>query len=256
MKWFRMLGLYFERTFEYRLRSLVWILIPITNNSVLILFWAAAGNRSVTISTYYILMTLVGLITTSHTEYEVAEIDIKQGGLTNYLTKPISYFRIQLLSEIPYRILHGLYAFVLMGGFLFFIPGVLHITLNPIHIPLVILIFILGYLISFSFKMGIAYSAFWFKDSRGFFEFIMIIIIIFSGGIMPLPWYPQFMQTISNILPFAYFGYYPVIALQGSLSLFELVRLLLIQSTWFCVLYLFQRYLWNKGMKEYTAIGQ
>lgn len=251
-----MLGLYFERTIEYRLRSLIWILIPITNNITLILFWAGSGNSSSSVSSYYVLMTIVGLITVSHTEYEVAEVDIKQGGLVNYLTKPISYFTIQLISEIPYRVLHGVYALLILGGFIVFIPGLVTSTLNPLYIPLIIIIFVLGYLISYSFKMAMAFSAFWFKDTMGFFELMTIAIIIFSGGIMPIPWYPRFLQTICKILPFSYFGYYPVIALQGALSFFSLMRLILIQGVWFCSLYLLQSYLWKQGMKKFSAVGQ
>lgn len=256
MKWLRMLGLYFERTFEYRLRSLVWILIPITNNMTLILFWAGTGNTSSSVSTYYILMTLVGLLITSHTEYEVAEVDIKQGGLVNYLTKPVSYYFIQLLSETPYRILHGLYAFLILGGFLTFIPGALQLSLNPFHIPLVILILILGLLISFSFKIGMAYTAFWIKDTTGLFEFFTVVMIIFSGGVMPIPWYPIMMQKICNLLPFAYSGYYPVMAVQGGLSLIELLNIITIQGIWLSVLFLLQGYIWKRGMREFSAIGQ
>ena len=256
MKWLRMLGLYFERTFEYRLRSLLWLLNPVINNLTLILFWSGAGLNTPSISSYYILMTIGGLFTSSHVEYEVSEIDIKQGQLVNYLTKPISYYWVNLLSEVPYRALQALYASGIIGVFLIFFPHALMISLTVLHIPLVILIFILGYLISFTFKMCLAYLSFWFKDIRGLNELVTIVIIIFSGGIMPLPWYPQVMQTISNILPFAYSGYYCITALQGSVSLIGLIQILTIQGVWLCVLLHIHNILWRNGIKEFTAMGQ
>jgi ABC-2 type transport system permease protein len=256
MKWLRMLGLYFERTFEYRLRSLIWLLIPITNNFTLILFWTGAGLANSTLTTYYILMTVGGMLMTSHVEFEVSEIDIKQGQLVNYLTKPISYYHTQLLSEIPYRLLQALYTSLIIGVFLLFFPSLLHITLNMLYFPLIVVMFVLGYLISLTFKLSMAYTSFWFTDATGFFEFCTILIIIFSGGIMPITWYPQLIQTISNMLPFAYFGYYPVTALQGSIPLSGLINIILVQGIWLCVLLLVHNALWKNGVKEFTAVGQ
>jgi len=234
----------------------VWLLIPITNNFTLILFWNGAGLNTNAISSYYILMTIGGLLITSHTEYEVSEVDIKQGGLVNYLTKPISYYLTQLLSEIPYRILHAVYASFIIGGILLFLPGLLTLSLNVLYIPLVILIFILGYLISFTFKMSMAYTSFWFKDATGLFELCTIVIIIFSGGVMPLPWYPPIIQAISTILPFAYSGYYCITALQGSVPLSGLFHIILIQGMWLAVLLIIHNILWSQGIKKFTAVGQ
>ena len=256
MKWLRMLGLYFERTFEYRLRSLLWLLNPMVNNLTLILFWSGAGLNTSALSSYYILMTIGGLFTSSHVEYEVSEVDIKQGQLVNYLTKPISYYWVNLLSEVPYRILQSVYAAGIIGVFLIFFPGALRINLNILYIPLVILIFIMGYLLSFTFKMSLAYLSFWFKDIHGLNELVIITIIIFSGGIMPIPWYPQVMQTISTILPFAYSGYYCIISLQGAIPLVGLLSILAIQGAWLCVLLIIHNLLWQNGIKEFTAVGQ
>ncbi|MCX6731278.1 MAG: ABC-2 family transporter protein [Candidatus Roizmanbacteria bacterium] len=256
MRWIRMLSLYFERTFEYRLRSLLWLMLPMINNMTLILFWTGAGMGSSALSTYYILMTIGGLLTTSHVEYEVSEIDIKQGQLVNYLTKPISYYWMNLLNEIPYRVLQMIYATTIIGFFLLFFPRALSITLNMLYFPLVILIFTLGYLLSFTFKMSLSYLAFWFKDIHGLMELVTIVIIIMSGGIMPLPWYPQTLQTISNILPFAYSGYYPVVSLQGVLSLNQMITVITVQGIWLSILLLIHNALWSRGVKEFTAVGQ
>lgn len=256
MKWVRMLGLYFERTFEYRLRSLLWILIPIINNFTTVLFWAGAGLNTSALSTYYILMTIGGSFTTSHVEYDVSEIDIKQGQLVNYLTKPVPYYLVELLSEIPYRVLQAIYSTLIVAALLLFFPKALQITLNFRYIPLVILIFIFGYLLSFATKMCIAYLSFWFKDIQGIFELLSIVMIIFSGGIMPIPWYPHILQTISNILPFAYSGYYTVVALQGSVAIHGLLGILAVQGGWLFVLILIHNALWKRGIKEFTAVGQ
>ena len=256
MKWLRMLGLYFERTFEYRLQSLLWILIPIINNFTVILFWTGAKLNTSSLISYYILMTIGGSFTTSHIEYNVSEIDIKQGQLVNYLTKPISYYWIELLAEIPYRVLQSVYAIIIICGILIFFPGVLKLSVHIFAIPFIICIFILGYLLSFTMKMSFAYLSFWFKDIQAVFELLSIMAIIFSGGIMPIPWYPRILQIVCNILPFAYSGYYTIIPLQGLVALPGILSIILIQCVWLFVLVLVHNFLWRRGIKEFTAVGQ
>jgi len=255
MRWLRMSALYFERTFEYRLRSFLWILIPMSNNLTLILFWSGSAGLDY-VTTYYILMTIGGLFTTSHVEYEVAEVDIKQGELVNSLTKPISYYWINFLGELPYRVLQAIYATILIGIFVLFFHGNLSVVLKPIYIPLVLIIFMLGYFISFTYKLSIAYLSFWFKDLRGFYELMMIFSIIFSGAVMPLEWYPSTIRTLSQMSLFAYSGYYPIIALMKPFVLFDFLSIIFFQCIWLGVLLLLHNYLWKNGIKEFTAVGQ
>lgn len=256
LKWARIIGLHFERTFEYRLKSLLWILIPISNNLTLILFWSGAAVNMSYISTYYVLMTIGGLLLTSHVEYEVAEYDIKQGQLVNYLMKPVSYYWMNFIGELPYRVLQSFYALLIIGTFMIFFRGNLAITLNPWHIPLVIIIFILGYLLSFTFKLSTAYLSFWFTEIRGVYELITITYIVLSGSVMPLQWYPPIIQKITHVLPFAYSAYFPVIALQGAVSLHGLISIIAVQGGWICILMIVHNKMWKEGIKQFTAVGQ
>ncbi|MCX6731980.1 MAG: ABC-2 family transporter protein [Candidatus Roizmanbacteria bacterium] len=227
-----------------------------SNNLTLILFWAGGKEQLNYISTYYILMTIGGLFLTSHVEYEVAEVDIKQGELVNYLTKPISYFWINFIGEIPYRVLQAFYATVLIGAFILLFHGNLAITLRPIYIPFVLIIFTLGYFISFTFKMSISYLSFWFKDMRGFYELTTILAIVFSGAVMPLEWYPQGMRAFAQFLPFAYSNYYPVMTFMKPYGPLDFLGIICIQGAWLCALLLVHQYLWKRGIKEFTAVGQ
>jgi len=256
MKWIRILGLYFEKVFEYKAKSLLWIFIPMANNLTLLLFWKGATEQMNYISTYYILMTVGGLFLTSYIEDDVAEVDIKQGELVNYLTKPISYYWMKLFIEIPYRVMQAIYAALIIGIFIVFFRFNLSLVLRPLYIPLIFIIFTLGYLISFTFKMSIAYLSFWFKDMHGFYELTTIIAIIFSGSVMPLEWYPPIMRSMAHILPFAYSSYYPIMTLIKPFEFIDFLTIICIQSVWLCILLVFHNFLWKQGIKEFTAVGQ
>jgi ABC-2 type transport system permease protein len=201
-------------------------------------------------------MTIGGLLLTSHVEFEVAEYDIKQGQLVNYLMKPVSYYWMNFIGELPYRVLQSFYAIIIIGIFMVFLNGSLVITLNPWHIPLVMLIFILGYSLSFTFKLSSAYLSFWFTEIRGVYELITIAYIVLSGSVMPLEWYPPLVQKITHILPFAYSAYFPVTALQGMVSLKGLISIIAIQCLWLFILMLIHNKMWKEGIKQFTAVGQ
>ncbi|PIY72604.1 hypothetical protein COY87_00095 [Candidatus Roizmanbacteria bacterium CG_4_10_14_0_8_um_filter_33_9] len=264
MRLFRIVSLHLQNIFHHRLRSFVWFLIPLMNNLTVILFWSGAIKNTSqnaawtmsTITTYYFLLTIINSMLNSYIQEDVAEFDIKQGDLVRYLTRPFPYYWIKFIEEIPYRILQGSYGIILIIIFSFFYKNYIIISNKPIIILLSIPIMILALFLSFTLKMNLGLSAFWFKDSRSFFELVTIIIIIFSGGVMPLFLLPQGLQTISSILPFAYTAYFPILSLQGNLSYIQLIRVIGIQCLWLAVFIAINRIMWKYGIKQFTSFGQ
>lgn len=256
--------LHFQQVFHHRLRSLVWFCIPLLNNLTLILFWrgalkntqGAANWTMSAVTTYYFLLTIAGSLLTSHIEEDVALYDIQYGELTRYLTRPFSYYWIKFIEEIPYRILQGFYGVILMILFTLFFGKFIHLSNDIVILGSSLILFVLAFFISFTLKMNLGYSAFWFKDSRGFFELVTIVIIIFSGGIVPLHLLPQAIQQISYILPFAYTAYFPIMALQGQFQILQILQIILAQCIWLAVLVFLNKSLWREGIKQFTSFGQ
>ncbi len=256
--------LHFQQVFQHRLRSLVWFFIPLMNNLTLILFWSGVlaqtnpdpdwNTRSMT--TYYFLLTIAGAMLSSHIEEDVALYDIQYGDLTRYLTRPFPYYWIKFIEEIPYRILQGSYGIILLILFSVYFKNVIQITKDPITIIYASIIAVMAFFLTFTFKMNLGLSAFWFKDSRGFFELFTIILIVCSGGIIPLHLLPQSIQSIMYVLPFAYTAYFPIMAIQGNLSYVQLLYVIGMQGVWIVLFVILNRSLWKRGIYEFTAVGQ
>jgi ABC-2 type transport system permease protein len=264
MSLFNIFFLHLQQVFYHRLRSLVWFFIPLMNNLTLILFWSGALKNTAPvanwnmsyIATYYFLLTIAEALLSSHIEEDVASIDIQQGYLVRYLLRPFPYYWIKCIEEVPYRLLQGSYGVILLVSFSFIFSNLIHISSDPIVLGMSAIIFVLAYFLSYTMKINLGLSAFWFIDSRGFFELFTIILIIFSGGIVPLHLFPAPVQTLSYILPFAYSGYFPIIALQGQLGVMQLFQVMGVQIFWLGCLLLLNRTLWNNGIKQFTAFGQ
>lgn len=262
MRWLRIIGLQFEEILEYKLKSLIWLLMPIMNNLTLILFWTGAvfqkGEQTQlsSLTTYYFLMTICGLFLSSHVEYEVSELHIKRGGLINYLLKPVSYYWMQLFEELPHRVLQATYALLIVGYIALVTKSNLTINIRPETIPIIVCIFIMGYLLSYTIKLSLAFLAFWIKEIGGITELFMIVSIIFSGGLLPIPLYPEVLKNIAHSLPFIYVGYFPVTSVQGIYNAGELFHILGMQLMWYGGIVIVNRIMWFFGLRQFTAVGQ
>jgi ABC-2 type transport system permease protein len=192
----------------------------------------------------------------SHIEEDIAYLDIKEGQLSKYLIKPFSYYWIKFYEEIPYRLLQGIFAIVAFSFFYIFFNTYFRIHLSMTQALLSICIMLAAYFLSFTFKMVIGMIAFWITDIGGVFEILEIILIIFTGNLMPLFLLPQPLSSITLLLPFASMIYYPVMAIEGNLDILHMGMALGQQLIWlgfFLVLYMF---MWNKGVKKFSGVGQ
>lgn len=264
MRYVRLLLLHFQNALEYRSRSFVWFLVSTFDACIFILFWRAAipgdtmvGSWSLSaMASYYFILIILSAMLTSHTEEDVAKEDIQDGLLTQYLMKPFPYYWRKFLEEIPFRILQGVFGVLALLLFLIFFGQFFTVAKDPFVLILAVVVSIIAYLLFFTYKMVIGLTAFWLVDVGGFFQFKEMILLIFAGYVIPLDLLPQPLSAFSYILPFSYMMYFPVVAFQGKLTLFVIFEVIGMQLIWFSFFAIVYRFLWNKGIKQYSAIGQ
>lgn len=265
MRYYRIFLLKFQDVFIHRSRSFVWFIIALLQPVLFLLFWIGklkgaggsfAGWELPAITSYYFLIVVLAPFLMSHVEDDVAHDDIAQGNLVNYLTKPFSYFWYMFLRELPYRVLQGACGAVIFVVLLLFFHNFFIIATSPIQLFLSIFVIILAHMLAYMYKLIIGLLAFWFTDIGGLFQLSEALIFIFAGYILPLPLLPGAMANIAQFLPFAYMIYYPVVALQGGLSLPEVGGVILAQSCWIIILMLIYQFVWSQGIKKFTGVGR
>lgn len=258
----RILLLTSQHVLEYKSRAFVWFLITLLNASLYLLFWRGALGSEGTNTwsfpiavSYYLLLIVVGAFLHVHVDEEVAFDDIQRGGLAKYLTRPFSYFRIKFLEELPWRFIQAIFGAIIFTSII--LLGIkFPLVSTPPQILLALCILILGYILTFIYKMIIGLSAFWMTDYSGLHNMEAITFILLGGFIIPLDLLPSAIRPIALGQPIAYMIYYPVISLQGMLSLDELVRIISTQIIWIVVGALAYQYLWHRGLRRFTAVGQ
>lgn len=262
LRYVRIFLINFQQVLEERLRVFVWFLLSLFSPLLLILFWKGAKTASdtmsfSTISAYYLLLIVGGSLLMSHAEESIALYDIQEGRLATYLLKPFKYFFLVFLSELPYRVLQGVFGIVIIILF----AGIFHIQFPSfvsgiINSILVILLLCGGLVLSHLYKMNLGFIAFWTTDVAGIFQASEMLLFIFAGYIVPLSLYPTPMAIISYVLPFSYIIYFPVAAVGGVFPTQQLFLIFLGQCAWIGIMALLYRIAWNKGVKLFTGVGQ
>jgi ABC-2 type transport system permease protein len=260
MRYVRIFSLQFQEVITDRSRIVVWLLLSMISPIILILFWRGAthipGWTSEEIISYYLFSIVVYAGVMCHQEEHVASIDIQEGGLTAYLLKPFSYLRLIFFNEVSYRLLQGIVSLFFLGCLLFFFPNLFSFSKSLDVLLLSCLIVLGAFFLTFIFKMAVGLAAFWMIETRGLFESVNVLIVLFSGVLMPLAFLPDWLERIASMLPFVYMIYFPVIAFEGKLTLIELLQILGVQCVWIGVFFFVYKALWRAGLKKYTAVGQ
>lgn len=204
--------------------------------------------------TYMILVRFLHFVKRSNVGREMAE-EIKEGKLSIYLLRPVSYLRWWLSSFLADRIFESVLRMLMLFAFLYFFPKIFNFPgLNRFLTAIVFLA--VSLFLNFLINILIAVLAFFVTDVRLFRSTVLMIFDFFAGSLVPIDLMPKFMKNIGNFLPFQFWVYFPIKIYQGSLSNGEIFRGLILCFVWIFILFLAARYLWRKGVKNYEAIGQ
>jgi len=90
----------------------------------------------------------------------------------------------------------------------------------------------LGWLLSFAYRFLVNLAAFWSPDARGIGRFAFVIVMFFSGFLMPLRFFPDWVQTAAYLTPFPHMLNTVVEVYLGVLTGPELLQALLAQALW------------------------
>jgi ABC-2 type transport system permease protein len=265
MKLLRIFLLYFQIIFTERGRSFVWFLSAFIPPFALYVYWRGAlvssgkdiaGWTISAISTYYFMIAIMSSFLMAHIEEDVAGPDIQRGELVSYILKPFPYYFFKFFLEIPYRILQGSYGLIVLFIFTIFFHGAFSVTTDVITLIFAVVIIILAFFLSFTFKMSVGIAAFWLTDIRGFNQLVEALILIFGGFLLPLSLLPNIFAQIAYFLPFSYMIYFPIVVLQGGQTIIHLIQIIAMQIIWLLILIDLYILLWKIGIKKFTGVGQ
>ena len=264
-KYYYALGLGIQETMAYRADFWLGIVSAVFPIAIQVFMWQALyqgvegsllyGRTHAQMLAYAVSASLLWRLLKTGFEYEIND-DIKNGGLSKYVIRPIAYPSYRLscfLGQKAAVLLSGiaLIAVALLCVGLYFQASPVSLPRAMLFVPILIGALVLNFFIFFCVGMW----AFWLSEIGFIFEAVRIVIVVLSGGIFPLEIFGDAVCRVLKLLPFNYAVGFPVDVLVGTASRSAILTGIMLQLFWIGMMILISHGLWNLGKKKYLAAG-
>ena len=185
--------------------------------------------------------------------YEIME-RIREGDIASDLCKPIDIQAFWWARDMG----QALFEFVARGIPLFIAYGLVFDLVWPTD-PIRILSFAFAALmavsISFHWRFIVNMAAFWTMDASGVGRLAFLGILLFTGLLMPLSFFPDGLETFARWLPFGAYINTPVEVYLGHVTGASLLRALAHQLIWLAILAFSGRWILGRGLRRLVIQG-
>jgi ABC-2 type transport system permease protein len=181
-------------------------------------------------------------------------ISVHNGDVSSDLLKPMDFFTYWLAQDLG----RAFVALLLRGVvFMALFELVYDLTYPETAVSwlIVSISIILAWLISFGFRFLINLAAFWTPNAKGIGRFGFVVSWFFSGQLMPLKFFPEWVQVIANITPFPHMLNTVVELYIGIISGPEAWLMLLIQLVWVIGMVLICQVVLKTAVRRLVILG-
>lgn len=202
--------------------------------------------------TYYILVISLVPITNWGINEEIAH-SIRNGQIQKELLSPISYFQYYFgiyIGEMRFALKVGIATFIIC----MIIWGMVA-PASFLALLTAILLIILGLPILYFLQMIVGIIGFYTNSIWGMQILRKAVTSIFAGMIAPISLFPQWFQTIANLLPFKEIVYTPIYLYLGQVQVNQIGIVIVKQIIWIAILYVITKVFFNHAIKKVTVNG-
>lgn len=241
------------------------VIIIILSNIVMLLtqvfLWHSLYSGKGTVSgvnetqmiTYSVLSALMGLFMQTSVQDTIVQ-KIVTGDIAVDFIKPVNPLLSWMCDDIGNSLSMFSLGFIpiILIAVLFFKP-VLSLTLltGIFLLPAVIL----SFLILWVMYAAVGLLAFWFMELGNLGIVQGQVIRLLAGSFIPLWFFPDWIQKISEYLPFQYIAQFPLSICIGKLTNPEIIKGMEIQMIWLCLISAVLFMIWRKAKKYVLVQG-
>ncbi len=226
-------------------------------------FWGAVfeSNKSVAgydfslMLTYFVaLLVLDAMTSPTEDDFQIAS-DIREGFINQVLLKPVNYLFYRLALFCSGRMVYAASTALPVIAVVVLLHGHLIAPTTAEGWMLALLAALGSAMIQFGIAICTGLSAFWLLEVGTIIFIVYGLEYMLGGHVFPLDLLPPWLYQTAMLLPFAYEYYFPTAIFCGRLGAEEIARGFCVQAIWIVVLFGFARWLWGRGLKQYTAVG-
>ncbi len=263
-KYWHVLNIGIQNTLVYRVNFFFRSLFGLVPLTATLSLWttiysgsqsSVAGYSLAQMVSYYLVVTLVDMLTAvAEDDWQIAA-DIKDGRISQFLLKPMNYLAYRLTLFGAGRLIYSSVALIPVGLFIawhgsdFVFPS--HASTWVAFGASLVLTALLQFFVSFS----LALLAFWLQEVSTLIFIVFAFEYIAGGHLFPLDILPPWGQKLLLCTPFPYQLYLPVNIYLERTAGAELLAGLAIQLLWVILTYGLARFVWSRGVRHYEAVG-
>jgi ABC-2 type transport system permease protein len=251
-----MLLVYYDYMVEYRAELILWVLsgsLPI----ILMGVWIQAAQQTnfglspTDFARYFLAVFLVRQLTIVWVIWEF-EREVVEGKLSFRLMQPIDPAFYHVISHISEKFARVPFAILLIGLFFWLYPTAFWIP-SLTNFLWFLLATGLAFALQFVMQYTIAMLSFWTERASALQELWFLFYLFLSGVVAPLEVFPPQIKTIALFTPFPYLINFPASILVGLPT--NLLQGFLVMLAWGLGFFALNRWLWRKGLKQYSGMG-
>jgi ABC-2 type transport system permease protein len=254
-----------QEQMEYRFTTLMESLVGIASFAVLFFLWssifAANGGNDVggmslpAMLAYVLLSKFWDWVQNPGGDVDATlPDDIRNGGMSKVLTRPMSDRAYRLSLFLSHRVLSGAMRIPPVVALMLFLPRLFSLSVGPQY-ALLPLAMLLSLVLQFTFSYVVALTAFWFLGIGGLLFLKRIIVSFLAGAWIPLMLLPPSVRAVSELLPFQYMVFFPVQLALTTMPAAGIARGFLAMSCWIVLLWVLGVVVWKRGLHRYSAAG-
>lgn len=111
----------------------------------------------------------------------------------------------------------------------------------------------MAFTLRFLTQYTLALFAFWTERASAIEQFWFLFYLFLSGMIAPLEVFPPIVHDIALWTPFPYLVHFPAAILIGIPV--DIIGGLLMMLGWIVLFFIWNRWLWRQGLKQYSGMG-
>lgn len=256
----------FAQEFAYRANFVMWRVRNVLQFILIFFLWDSVytepgqsffGYNQSEILTYIFGLLIVRAIVLSARATDVAG-EVARGDLSNYLVKPISYFKYWWTRDVSSKVLNIIFATVEVIILYFILKPNFYIQTNPVYLLSFILAIIFAVTIYFALIFIASAAPFWWPEIAWGAQFLLTAIFIefLSGALFPLDILPEKLLNVLSYTPFPYLIFFPIEVYLGKISYPMIAKGLIVSAVWGVLLIYLMKRVWRNGMKVYQSHGR
>lgn len=216
---------------------------------------SVAGYTLAQMVSYYLVVTLVDMMTAvAEDDWQIAA-DIRDGRISQFLIKPLDYLTYRLCLFGAGRVIYTLVALGPVAVFIFWHREYFVLPADAATLGWFLVSVGLTALLQFFISYTMALLAFWFLEISTFIFMVFALEYIAGGHLFPLDILPPLLAKALALTPFPYQMYFPVSIYVGRTTGDALAQGLVTQAAWVVAAYLLARFMWQRGLRRYSAVG-